>query len=60
MVPALFRLALFCVPLPQDQILSIHEPVLSQTARVMADSGEWLIPRRAPIFNYSDSGFAYR
>jgi len=49
MIPALFGLTLFCVPLPQDHILSIHESVLPQTARVMAHSGEWLIPRRDSI-----------
>jgi len=45
-IPALFGLALFCVPLPQDHILSIHESVLPQTAKMMAHNSDWLIPRR--------------
>ena len=45
-IPALFGLALFCVPLPQDHILSIHESVLPQTAKMMFYNGDWLIPRR--------------
>lgn len=46
LIPALFGLALFCVPLPQDHILSIHESVLPQTAKMMFYNGDWLIPRR--------------
>ena len=48
-IPALFGLALFCVPLPQDHILSIHESVLPQTAKMMAHNSDWLIPRRDSI-----------
>ena len=46
LIPALFGLALFCVPLSQDHILSIHESVLPQTAKMMFYNGDWLIPRR--------------
>ena len=46
LIPALFGLALFCVPLPQDHILSIHESILPQTAKMMFYNGDWLIPRR--------------
>ena len=48
-IPALFGLALFCVPLPQDHILSIHESVLPQTAKMMAYNSDWLIPRRDSV-----------
>ncbi|MAF06878.1 MAG: hypothetical protein CL389_03385 [Acidiferrobacteraceae bacterium] len=49
MIPAIFALALYCVPLPQDHVLSIHESVLPQTARTMSHNGDWLIPRRDAI-----------
>jgi 4-amino-4-deoxy-L-arabinose transferase-like glycosyltransferase len=45
-LPAIFALGLYCVPLPQDHVLSIHESVLPQTARTMSHNGDWLIPRR--------------
>ena len=47
--PSLFALALYCVPLPQDHILTIHESVLPQTARTMSYTSDWLIPRRDAI-----------
>ena len=47
--PAICALALYCIPLPQDRVLSIHESVLPQTAQLMADNGDWLIPRRDAV-----------
>ena len=49
MIPAICALALYCIPLPQDRVLSIHESVLPQTAQLMADNGDWLIPRRDAV-----------
>ena len=48
-MPAIFALALYCIPLPQDHVLSIHESVLPQTARTMSHNGDWLIPRRDAV-----------